>query len=144
MRVTLVALMALIAACAAPDGSGRDPGADLTGVTWALESLGNNPALDSTSARPAFLTFNDDDSTLGGSGGCNSMSGSYETSQDGVTLTIDPGAMTLMACAQPAMDQEQAFLTMLEAVDSYRLEGGALLLLKGDEVLARFRVATSP
>ncbi len=50
-----------------------------------------------------------------------------------------PGGMTMMACPEDVMRQEQAFLEALKAATGDRITGESLELLEGDgHVLARF------
>jgi heat shock protein HslJ len=52
--------------------------------------------------------------SVGGSSGCNTFSGTYGT--NGTTVRISPLATTRIACDQPVMDQETAFLAALQGV----------------------------
>ncbi len=47
-------------------------------------------------------------------------------------------AGTMMACEPPLMELEDRFLKMLGATTGYRIEGQQLILLGGDQTLARF------
>ena len=50
-----------------------------------------------------------------------------------------PGGMTMMACSEDVMRQEQAFLEAVKAATGDRITGESLELLEGDgHVLARF------
>jgi len=92
----------------------------LEGITWVWEeSLADNEA-----------TALFEDGRVTGSGGCNSYQGTYETGQaEGHnTLKIGPLAATMMMCDPAIMDQEDAFLSALQAATAYRLEDGSLVL----------------
>jgi heat shock protein HslJ len=43
----------------------------------------------------------------------------------------------MMACPEPLMRRERAFVEALEATTAFRIEGETLDLLAGDEVVAR-------
>ena len=74
---------------------------------------------------------------LSGSTGCNRFFGGFELVDGGLLLT--PGGMTMMACPEDVMRQEQALLEALKAATGYRITGERLELLEGDgQVLARF------
>ncbi len=103
-----------------------NPLTPIVGTEWTLVSLNG---ADVTSSAPT-LTL-DDAGRLGGSGGCNRYGGSY-TLTDGL-LTISPLFSTRMACAEPIMAQEVAFLNALEAITSARVEGKQLIL-EGENV----------
>jgi putative lipoprotein len=68
----------------------------------------------------------DSEGSVAGSSGCNVFSGSY--TDDGTTLSIGPLATTRRACAIPIMQQEQAFLTALQASTQYELTSQQLTL----------------
>jgi heat shock protein HslJ len=69
------------------------------------------------------------DGKLSGSAGCNRYHGSYQV--DGESLTIGPVATTKMACPEPpgVMEQEAAFLILLENTAAYQIMGDTLILL---------------
>lgn len=60
-----------------------------------------------------FIAFKTDGDVVG-SGGCNNFFGSF--TQNGRSITFGPLASTRMACPQPIMEAERAFLSMLEQV----------------------------
>ena len=92
----------------------------LEGTTWVWE--------DSLTDNEATALF--EDGRVTGSGGCNSYQGAYETGQAGGhnTLKIGPLAATMMMCDPAIMDQEDAFLSALQAATAYRLEGESLII----------------
>ena len=73
-------------------------------------------------------TFSSTDGQMGGEGGCNSYSTTYQSTDDG-GLTIDgPIAATAMACLE-GMEVEQAYFAALETVSAWALnENGHLEL----------------
>ena len=74
-----------------------------------------------------------------GSTGCNRYTGSYTSQVSGV-IEFGQIATTMMACPQPQMQQEQAFLKALDDAAAYAISGGLLTLkgANGDE-LATFQ-----
>jgi len=66
---------------------------------------------------------------LSGSAGCNNYTAGYEL--DGNALTIGPAASTRMACSEPSgvMEQEAAFLALLEQTASYKINVDTLTLM---------------
>jgi putative lipoprotein len=97
----------------------------IEGTTWRLSSLGGE---DAAAGVVSTLTF-DDDNNISGNGGCNSFGG--KASFDGAKLKIADVFSTMMACEQPKMEQEAAFLAALAKTASYTVEGGTLTLLDG-------------
>ena len=71
-----------------------------------------------------------------GSTGCNRLNGTYIASEGALQFT--PGAMTMKACADPVMQQEQAVLAAIKATTAYKIDGNTLEFKNGDKVLAKF------
>jgi putative lipoprotein len=80
-------------------------------------------------ATDRFVQFGSD-TKVGGSGGCNTFGGSY--SQNGATLRIGPLAVTRMACPEPIMSNESAFLADLEQTRSADISFLTLVLKDAD------------
>ncbi|NGO52155.1 META domain-containing protein [Allomesorhizobium camelthorni] len=97
----------------------------IKGTAWRLSSLGGE---DAAASVVSTLTFNDDNN-ISGNGGCNSFGG--KASFDGVKLKFSDVFSTMMACEQPKMEQEAAFLAALAKAASYTVEGGTLTLRDG-------------
>ena len=95
------------------------------GTTWRLSSLGGE---DAATGVVSTLTFNDDNN-ISGNGGCNSFGG--QATFDGVKLNFSDVFSTMMACEQPKMEQEAAFLAAVAKTASYTVEGATLTLLDG-------------
>ncbi len=115
--------------------------AALEGTRWKLVELDGKPAVAGEHWTAAGITF------AGGAGGgrawtiaantgVNSLGGKYILTGD--RLSIEPGVMTEMAGPPPLMEQERAFIAALQRVKAYRIADGALELLDGQAVLARF------
>lgn len=111
-------------------GCGGDPMALLAGAWKVVEVGGTAP----TGPVPD-LTITQDGAIFG-SGGCNRFAGRLTLTGEG--LTVGPLATTMMACPDPVMAAEQAFLGALARVDRFDIsEEGILRLLAGDEVVLR-------
>ena len=126
--------VALALACALLEAGcgGDDDGADappLEGTAWAVVSGVEAPA----DAVP-MLTL--EGGNASGFGGCNTFRGGYEL--DGDSIAIGPLAATLMACEEPKMAAEGAYLPALEAADAWAVEDGELVLSTGGEETLRF------
>jgi putative lipoprotein len=112
-------------------------GAGLAGVEWRLVRLGDAPAVEQPDGKQAHFALDAEKKSLSGSTGCNRFFGGFELADGRLHLT--PGGMTMMACPDELMRQEQAFLEALKAATGYRITGQTLELLEGDgRVLARF------
>jgi heat shock protein HslJ len=130
----ILVLTALLAACstAAQDQSPAESAA-LLESEWVLISLEGDALIEDTQ-----ITLNFEEASIEGSAGCNTYGGSYTASDD--SFRLSGVYATEMACMEPRgiMEQEQAYLSALNAaarygVDGDRLEvydeGGAQILL---------------
>ncbi len=115
----------LLAACAPSDS--------LNGTTWILATLQGQPALMDKS-----VTLNFADGVLSGNDGCNSYSTTYQIS--GEKLTIDKNIIsTMMACADPIMQQASAFQEVLINTTAYQIDKNQLSLVdENGQTLAVF------
>jgi putative lipoprotein len=95
----------------------------LEGSEWTAEQVDGQAVL--ADARPT-LAFQEEE-RAGGSTGCNRWFASLEMS--GEKLRFNQAGATRMACEPDRMQQESRFLSALEAVRFYRLEGSTLRLL---------------
>lgn len=100
---------------------------DLSGTSWVLESFAGpdaEPVAAVASGEAATLVFAADGS-FAGSTGCNRIAGTY--SQDGTSLTLASGPMTLKACEGAVAAQEAAIVAALPLVASFTLESSLVL-----------------
>ena len=121
----------LLAGCGGDD-DGDAGGPPLEGTEWTLSAGVDAPA-------DSVPTLTLEDGRASGFGGCNTFTGGYEL--DGESITIGPLAGTLMACEEPKMDAEAAYLPALEAADAWAVEDGELVLSTGGEETVRFTAA---
>lgn len=92
---------------------------------WQLERIDESPVLAGTEITLAF----DDTGRLFGNAGANNYFAGFE--RNGANgLLVSPVASTQMYLAEPAglMEQEGRYLTLLQAVDAFRLVGDRLRL----------------
>ena len=87
------------------------------------------------------LTAIFDDGSLSGTSGCNSYFTSYAT--DGDSIGVGPIGSTMAFCNEPegVMDQESAYLSLLEKADRYERDDDTLTLLQDDTVLIIYNAA---
>jgi heat shock protein HslJ len=107
----------------------------LGGTEWILEALGPTGDLEpALTIKDVTLKFSTD-GKVSGTGGCNSYSGSYESTLFG-SLTVTDIVSTMMLCIQPGlMDQEHAFLDALADAEEYNVSGDELRITGGGKVL---------
>jgi heat shock protein HslJ len=130
-----VLVLTLLAGCADEQASGPGTGGGLEGVVWILDdasavTLGAPP----TSMARATIRFDGDE--VGGTAFCNHYGGTYEAQGD--ALSIEVGFMTEMACEEPSMSLEPAFVAALGEVDGYALRDGTLALSRPDTLALVF------
>lgn len=122
----LCAGLILLTACAT--SSSQQGGGDLTGQVWGLTELVGETLLPDTGISAQFNS----DGTLSGSSGCNQYNGKYTVSGDSITIST-PLATTMMACPQPVMDQENAYLKALGEAKTFAVRGDKLTLTGADD-----------
>lgn len=126
-----LAMISLLAACAAVSTAAKPPG--LNGTAWVLSSLpGQSPVAEGSP------TLRFEGGSVQGTDGCNRYTAPYTAT--GSTLQVGPkGASTQMACPPEVMKQAQAFMGALTQARTYRIASGQLQLLTADgTVLATF------
>ncbi len=101
-------------------------------ITWALIELKGAP-IDADS-RPT-LRFGE--GNVEGYGGVNQMGGTFNQTE--TALSFGPLRATRRGGSQAAMQLEARFGQVLETVDRFDLDQDQLLLLSGNEVVAKFR-----
>jgi len=117
-------------------GCGGDPADVLIGGEWIVEDINHEGVIDNSRATMIF----DDDGRVFGSGSCNSYSGTYEITGEGVTF--GPIAATKKACAMALMDQEMKFFAVLASAQRFEINEKGALVLIGDEVRLHARKLT--
>lgn len=106
-------------------------GGDLAGTAWQLESIRGVPA-----PAEAWIAF-ETASRAGGRTGCNLFGASYD--RIGSTVRFGMAGMTEMACAEPAMQQEAAFVMVLRDTRRIAVSGSSLTMMdEAGQVTARF------
>jgi heat shock protein HslJ len=123
VSLTLAVILVTILLSSCGGTSLKDP---LNNSAWVLTSIDNMSPLEKTAVTVEFT-----EGKIGGSSGCNSYGGSYKVK--GEKITTDSIAMTLMACVDPEiMEQEQVFLGYLQDAQTYKLGDGHLQIFRSD------------
>lgn len=128
-----------LAACATTGGDAPGSPRTLIGPEWIVEDLAGHGVIDNARATLQFGA----DGQVTGDTSCNRYFASYRVA--GAKLEIEKAGVTRRACAPAVMDQEQRFLGLFNAVNSYRIdETGALVLVTaaGTTITARTATAT--
>jgi len=129
--VILLMVLAVVAgACA------KSSLAPLENTTWILESYGEPDNLKALIAGTEITaTFDSTEKQVNGSAGCNHYFGDYEISNSQLTFLVL--GHTEMYCLEPegAMEQEEQYLKILNAAESFQVQDGKLRITSGDKVL---------
>ena len=132
LRIFTLLLIALTIGLVGCNGESSPP---LEGVTWVLESYGEEgntkSALEDTEVT---VLFESDGAKVGGSGGCNGYGSAYALDGNEISFT-EPFILTMMYCNEPINDQENAYVDILQATESYEIKGGKLTITSGENVL---------
>lgn len=106
-------------------------GAEITAVSWQPALIGNEPMPEEGRM---FVQF-EIDGSIKGHGGCNSFFGTLEQSEEGIT--IGPLGSTRMACPEPIMAREMAFMDALQRTKQFDVNAERLRLIgDADSILA--------
>jgi len=97
----------------------------LINTYWKLMELGGKPVTVADNQREPYIVLQPDPKQVNGSGGCNRLFGSYETS--GSSLAFGGIGATKMACTS-GMETEAAFLPVLGRVARWRITSQQLEL----------------
>ena len=112
--ITLLTI--LLSACGSIGG---DP---LDGTSWELYAISKHFPINGS-----HITIKFEEGQVSGSSGCNSYGGEYQVSGD--KIEIGMLMSTLMACADPAMmEQETMFVQFLGEAQRFELADGQLLI----------------
>jgi heat shock protein HslJ len=110
--------------------------ADIEGIQWFLTEVGGAPVSPLAGGKQPHMLLDPVEKQATGFAGCNHFFGSYEL--DGSSLTFGPMGATRMACPDLETGLETSVFDALERTRKWKIEGGDLLLLDADAVLARF------
>jgi len=117
-------------------GNNNKPGDELSleNTSWILKSYGpsDSPTLV-LEGTEVTIQFHKDTGEFNGTAGCNNYFGGYEVDDETITVT-SPIGNTEMYC-EGKMDQEQAYLGILQAMESYSINDDSLTITCGDNVL---------
>jgi heat shock protein HslJ len=103
----------------------RISAADLNGTAWTLVELN----YDTPTLADAEVTISFQGEQISGSGGCNTYNTSFILGEDNpFVMTVEPVISTQMACPEPIMDQESAYLMALEDAAQWGYQFGHLAL----------------
>jgi len=135
--VTAICIAMLLVSCmkqAAPPPGAEAAG--IEGVQWYLTAVGGVPVSPVAGDKQPHMLLDPAQKQAAGFAGCNHFFGRYEL--NGSSLTFGPMGATRMACPDLETGLEASVFEALENTREWKIEGGDLLLLEANGVLARF------
>jgi heat shock protein HslJ len=117
--------------------TGQLPQSEVNGTSWTLTGYVLNGTIVPVPAGTGVTLDFGDDGRVSGSAGCNRFFAKYDVK--GTTITLGPAGSTMMYCGQPGvMEQESAFLVLLNQARTFRLDADRLSLFdaKGVKILS--------
>lgn len=104
-------------------------GASITATAWRPKVVG----VESMPADSGMFVQFEVDGSIKGHGGCNSFFGSLEKTESGIA--VGPLGATRMACPDPVMRRETAFMNALQQTERFEAGQNSLQLLDGSNTL---------
>ena len=101
-------------------------GIELTAIRWRATYIGAEPVPADAGVWVQFEV----DGSISGNAGCNSFFGSLEKTESGVK--VGPLGATRMACPEPAMSRETAFLGALQQATAFEVAGQRMMSLDSE------------
>jgi len=131
--ILTVAVAAMVAGCCpCRKLKNRQAAKDMMGIEWKMIQYQGK----GFESREGYTITFDTENTFTGAGNCNRMKGKYVVKDDG-TLKIDmPPISTRMMC--PDQEMENEFFKMIQAVESWQMDGKLLMLFSHGELVAVF------
>lgn len=141
VSIAMAAMLAANAAHAAPPSAKGVPA--LGASHWDLVEWSGR---DLPEGRPLRLDFDAKTGRFSSSTGCNRTGGGFKVKGSTIRFGDKKGgfASTLMACPEPAMATERAYVDRLGAVTRYTLKGDQLVLRTAKGATLTYRAAHKP
>ncbi len=106
---------------------------------WVLAEMKGVPVQQSGSRRDAFIRFDVNEKRFTGNGGCNQINGNYTIDKNDIRFA--DVISTKMSCSD--IEFENTFLSILNTIDRYEVNGNDLRLKRKRETLLVLRSVQS-
>lgn len=106
---------------------------------WVLAEMKGVPVQQSGSRRDAFIRFDVNEKRFTGNGGCNQINGNYTIDKNDIRFA--EVISTKMSCSD--IEFENTFLSILNTIDRYEVNGNDLRLKRKRETLLVLRSVQS-
>lgn len=110
-----------------------EPKLSLEGNLWNLSEVNGKEYFPTEKFDPAYIEFGTD-GRIEGTGGCNAIFGTFETTGSKIKITSH---LTARHC-EGIMDVEFALDDALRMADKYKISGEELFLYKDGKIIAKF------
>ncbi|MFI3262327.1 MAG: META domain-containing protein [Rikenellaceae bacterium] len=134
LSILLIAIYAFTACCPCKKKS-KNP-LTLSSNSWTLIELNSNQKITRDDSNSFVMSFNNEDKQVNGRAQCNNFFGGYEILPQNKIKFGHMGATKAMC---PNMQLEDDFLKTISEVDSFTIDGDALLLQTNGEVVMIFK-----
>lgn len=129
-------LIAVVNRTPVGNGAAANIPADLLGKQWVLERLGAaNEPQPLIAGTVITLRFEEEGGRITGSAGCNNYFAEVRFTGDALSIAAPGATKKLCPDVEGIMEQEYAYLQLLEQVTGFTLEERSLTLSAGDAVL---------
>ncbi len=102
---------------------------------WVLVEMKGVPVQQSGGRRDAYINFEVNEKRFSGNGGCNQVNGNYSIDKN--SIRFGEVTSTKMSCDD--IEFENTFLSTLNSIDRYEVNGNDLLLKRKRETLLVLR-----
>ena len=116
-----------------------DPATDLETNKWQLIQYLNESGDTEVLLDTSLIDIQLSGGKFNGTAGCNSYFGSYLTEGEKLTF-VHPIGATMMLCPEPVMEQERAYLQLLNQVRSYHIDDETLVLLNQQQSVLKYGI----
>ena len=113
------------------------PDAGWSNQRWVLTEMKGVPVQQSGGRKDAFIRFDVNEKRFTGNGGCNQLNGNYTIDKNEIRFT--EVIATKMSCSD--IEFENTFLSVLNSVDRYEVNGNDLRLKRKRETVLVLRPA---
>lgn len=141
-----IALAAMLAATGAHANTPASPAKGVSALASQHWDLVEWSGRGLPQGKPLRLDFDADSGRFSSTTGCNRTGGAFKASSGKLRFGDGKGgfASTLMACPEPAMATERAYVDSLSAVTRYKISGDRLVLRTAKGATLTYRAAYKP
>ncbi len=125
----LVLIFSLVSCTASRNDTQVITHLSLFDTTWNLVEINQKPIDTAKATKTPRIRFSKKEMKVTGNNGCNSFFANFDTVEE--RLSFGPVGSTRMAC-QDWMENEMAFLAILQSAKRYTIDGYTLLIMDGN------------